>query len=879
MAYEHLVNKNEIYRQGPVHECGCGYVAETLSGLERHRRSGFTKDDGGRGAFSYNRMICCCYCTDRVPYTVAEFSRHMIYMHHVKPRVIFPVLNPCPFCSYSGQSDSKTFVHILKCRALFKPNLNLFYPACVYDLPLLPTVRFPAYRPQNVTHAVSVLRGAVSNSAIHTASSSVVFAPLNSPRLVATTLAPAQPAVTIARWHAVGGTHFSASGVNLLPCQTSLGNPVLCIPNGIEQLNVPITGPVVPVQIYSNRFTAPFPSMLSTPCVLPVQNRSIYSSGVYPDPAVNFCRSAFSLPSQQLLSLSAQQQISDVVSQVFSTAVAKNTVPSTATRDTVASSSSLGDFRVQTEGPQAEVTSGISKKGCRKKVDKGSIKMAPHSRSESVPRSSVSRVLSKNANGRVSSAQLPVVVLRRLTVSVCEVCGLVFEKPVFMCHHLLKAHSISVTENDCLPGSPCKTQQCDCCSLRFFSMKGLSRHMQIVHEQSVGGHSCPRCSETGISDLIKHFRVKHDVTPRTMVDYRICYLCKLNFTTAADVERHAISVHADIFPSSSHFRQAVRASVCGITSTNTQSERNPSVNNQKNSRKRRHSVIEIDLDSSDSMKERSTNQKCKEQSSDVVGKTGTSSGKEPVTKKARKSGHVSTDAINCMTPVVNTDQSQVLSAKDKVCEEHSATALEKDAILGAVSQATKSVPDVSVRLTALKSSHKTDSSVLLPTDKRTVSSVNVSDKSASMPDVSVRLTALNSVKTGSSVLSPTEKTKGSSVNVSDKSASMPDVSVRLTALESLHKTDSSVLPPTEKRTGSSINAGIPDGSVRLIPLKSVHKTDSSVVSLRRESTITSDNTTCKSAGLPEVSVNIPPSSSSHGEDTSAKKDKGRYRFV
>ena len=921
MAYEHLVKKNEIYRQGPVHKCGCGYVAETLSGLERHRRSGFTKYDGSRGAFSYNRMICCCYCNNGVPYTVPLFTRHMISVHCVKPRVISPVLNQCPFCSYGGQGCAVAS-HIIRCRSLFKPNLNLFYPSCIYDLPLLrsqPSVKFPPYQPRNVMHAQNVLRTAVSILP-HTASSSVVIAPVTSHRPIApmtshrpvsTTLAPA---VSVATWHVVGGgTQFSPAGVNLLPRQTSLGNPVRGISNGIRRFSVPTAVSVVPVGIYTNRFTAPFRNLMPTPCVLPVQTRNIYSSGVYPDSALNFCRSASGLPSQQLLSPSAQQQIANAVSQVFCTSVAKNNVPSTTRHDVVASSSSLGALRVQTEDPQMKIKSGISKKGCHKKVDKGSVKMAPRCHSESAPTSSVSRVLSKNADRRVSSGQLPVVVLHRLTVSVCEVCGSMFEKLLFLRHHLLNAHGISVTESDCLPGSLRRTKRCVSCSLRFFSRKGLNRHMQIVHEL----RSCPRCSETGISDLIKHLHEKHSLTARTMVDYRVCYLCKLNFTSAAAVEIHAISTHADIFPSSSHFRQAVRASVCGSTSTNTQAEGNPSVTSQKHRvgfsghpepvvgvvRKRPHSVIEIDLDSSDSVKEQSANQTCKEQSSNVVGLKSSETGTSPVRKKARKSGRVSADAIYCKTPAVNTDQSEALSARDRVCEEHSA------------SQATKNMPDMSVRLTALKSVHKTDSSVLSRTEKTTNSSVNVSDKLASMPGVSVRLTALNSVhKTDSSVLSPTDKRTNSSVNVSDKTGGIPDMSVRLTALKSVNKTDSSVLSPTDKRTGSSVNisdklASMTGVSVRLTALNSVHKTDSAVLPptdkrtgssvnagnktdgsvhftaltefavVAKESTRTSDNTSCKSTGLPEVSVDIPPLSSSRSEDTSAKKDKGQYRFV
>ena len=77
-----------------------------------------------------------------------------------------------------------------------------------------------------------------------------------------------------------------------------------------------------------------------------------------------------------------------------------------------------------------------------------------------------------------------------------------------------------------------------------------------------------------------------------------------------------------------------------------------------------------------------------QQSSDTVGvapsKTGFSCENEPETDKEQSHVSVSAGALNCSEPDVNTDQSKELEllARNEACEEHSDSALEKDAVLG-----------------------------------------------------------------------------------------------------------------------------------------------------------------------------------------------------
>jgi len=836
MAYERLAKKNGVYRLGADRKCRCGYLAMTLRDLERHQRSGSSRYVS-RGAFSYNRLLWCCYCNDDIPYTIVKFSEHMAKVHGVKPRLIFPVANQCPFCPFSCQSHVKMRNHIETCRVRFRLDLNLRCADGIFDLPLLPRASPPRYRPQNVTRAPGSLQA------------------INGLANSATRAATLPSGVTTVRGNVVRYARFSAPPANAVPRPASVGYRVPGIPIA------PACLPVAPVGILSTRLA----SGTSVSYALPVQHRYIYS-GIATNQPLNVFRPVFGQPASIIMPFgSINQQVSEAVNQVLAKKRGSHDVA------TPSSSSSLPAV----PDPQVKIT------GWHKPVGKDSprSKAAPHRPSASATVSSVSSTLS---NGKGNSSLLPVVALRRLSVSVCEVCGSTFEKPLLMRRHLLKAHSISVTVKDCLEGSPQKNQQCICCPLRFFSRQGLSRHMQIVHELPEGGLVCSRCSETGISDLIEHFRVKHGVTLRTMVDYRVCYLCKLNFSSLKDVESHIVSAHADIFPTRLHFRQAVRASVPSRKSTSNQTDRNPPANSNPEpalgaGRKRRHSVIEIAEDASDSVKVQTPNEKREQQSSDVVSvassKTDGSPGTEPVTKKARKSlaspgtepvtkkvqkslatpgtkpitkkalksgSSPGTESItkkprksgqgsagDLSTQDVNGGKSNALSAKNKASEQRSSSALERGAVIGTVSQTTKNKQVVLVPLTKAKT--------------------------------------------------------GSSVNATNKPTGIADVSVRLTALKPVHKMDSSVTPLRKKKISSvdasKKKAAVPNVAVHLMPLKPISGTGSSVLPQSNGSKKTSSNTACKPAGLPEVSVRIPPPSTLNSEDTSAEKEKDRYRFV
>jgi len=907
VAYEHLVEKNEVYQLEAVHKCGCGYSAVTLRDLERHRQCGSTRYYG-RGSFSCNRFIWCCYCNDDVPYTVKKFSKHMTKTHNVEPRICLPVINQCPFCGYNRHSDVKALRHIKLCRALFRPNLNLLYQPTPFDMPLQPKFRHTqpscgTYLSLNLTNAGgSVLvdnRSAVSNLAAQTATSLVVV--------------DGVPVNPVALYTGVTGHAFAPTTMVSYP--TLLGHRMPGIPSAIcrprsyiERYLAPPRLPVVPVGVVTNRFAASSSlSTVTSSCALSAQKRYIYSSGL----ALNSFQSACGQMSQLKPSGSVNQQITNVVI-VKSTEVSKNNVPNTTSHD-IQTSSSLRGFRVLTPGrtvnffTPASVNAQLSKDALVKTTNSfvgpyvnsaqrsgkmSSTKIASSDNSGSVPASSepsISSISSKKPNGSVSSAKSPVVVLDRLSVLVCEVCGSVFEKPQHLCFHLQKAHGIAVSEKDFHQGSPSKAMQCFCCSLRFFSKRGLSRHMRIVHELSPDEYTCSRCSQTGIVDPIEHFLVKHNVTLRTMVEWRVCYLCKLNFTTVTDVEKHVVSAHANIFPSPMHFRQAVRASVDNRNSTNTQAQMAP-VNSQHLkpvsgvNRKRHHSVIEIDQDSSDL--NLGDVQKHKQQS--VV---DVDSGNEPVTKKARQSSNVSAGASNCSSLNVETDQSETLLSINTEHEQHSVSALGKGAVLGTVLPITKN-----------------ERAILLPhTKERTKSCIrpHATSKLAGIPHAPVRPAPLHSVHDSYSAVSLTKETTKSSGNNSSNPKSVSKgsvritpiislsskpagagtsaVSVRLTPLNSVRDTNVSLTKESRKSSGDTPSSPssmsdvsvcieplnslgikpsrIPDISVRCTPLNSTPDTNLSAVSLPKKSTKCCKNTPNNPAGVSEVSVCITPLSS------------------
>ena len=858
------MEKNEVLQQKAVSKCRCGYSAVTLRDLERHRQSGYTKYDG-YGAVSSNQFIWCCYC-DNGPYNFWKFSEHMLKVHKVTSRLCLPAVNQCPFCYL----DTCNAQHIKTCRARFRPGLNQYYAPNIYDMPLLHKSKhyqpkYGARLPLNVTRAGSrVLASnstAVSNVAAHTGISSVASGGVSRGPVPVALFS----AITSVMEHSVCATGFAATNT------LSYATPLSGIPRGLATYSMPPAPtlvPVMPVRMFSGRFNAPS---------LPVQN-------LFGGLALKLFRPAAVPTLLPVPSGSVEQQVSEGAMLVNNAAASSSNVPNTARCVTLTSLSSLmkpntvmnivtpassSQHRSVNQQLADKAQPRVKISGRRDRSSLHSVKQplptaktlsfwsssGSSTRKRSRRSGSVSSVLSKKPAGIVTSAGSPVVVLDRLSVSVCEVCGSMFEKPLLMCSHLLEAHSISVPEKDFHQDSPHKRVPCICCPMRFFSKQGLSRHMQIVHEVLSRDHLCSRCSETGIVDLIEHFRVKHSVALRTMVEWRVCYLCKLNFTTIADVEKHAISAHADIFPSPLYFRQAIQASLRQRNRTNTVTQRKASVSAQKNSmacsdhpepgldvnRKRRHSVIEIDLTQNDSMEVRTVNEKRKEQLDNMVveasSKTGSASrspGSEPVRKKARKSSSISADALNCYTPDEQTGESKASSPRKRAHAQHSPTVLEKGAVLGTVSRITKNNPVIS----------------LPPTKERIKSGTNASNKPAGVPDVSVHLASLNSAHdTESSVAPPTKK--------STKPAGVPDVSVRLAPLNSAHDTESSMAPPTKKSTKP---AGVPDVSVRLAPLNSAHDTESSVAPLTKKST--------KPAGVPDVSVRLAPLNSAHDTESS-----------
>lgn len=931
LAYEHLAEKNQVYQEKPLRKCRCGYSAVMLWDLERHQRSGYTKYYD-RAGFSCNRSIWCCYCDDDIPYRVNQFARHMLKTHNVAARILFPVVNPCPFCSYSRHANEKTTMeHILACQKRFNPNYNLCYPCSSYDLPLLSNSTQPGYNtfvPQNAMHAGSSVhagnRSAVSNAAASVAVPSVVLG----------TVGPVvSPPVPIALFTGVMGRAVTAAARNMLPYPVSVGSHMSGIASQVltaSRISAPACMPVVPVTIF-NSGIGPQSSVsgVSSPLyTFRMQKPNIYGSHCY-QALQNYCQSMphGRMPFPPLTPSGSVQQ----PAFVDSAGVTRNNTPNTSLQNSFASASDQTPTSVSGKSlanPRAKIAGNIY----------GSCGTSP-----------------KKPNAGGSSAQSPIVALRRLSVSACEVCGLVFDKRDLMCRHLQDAHSIAVAAKDFDEGSPAKSQQCVCCPLKFFSEQGLDRHMRIIHRIVLSvGKTCPRCSETGIPDLFEHFRFKHNVSVKAIVQWRVCYVCKLNFSTVKDVEHHVLSAHKDLFPTRLHFREAVHAALRGTNRTTSQTQSNLPVNVGQNSiacshhpqpavdmnRKRHHSVIEIAEDSSctnsgASMNVQTAGKKRKREADNVVDLTCSESDttlgsreNEPETKKVRKSS-VSAETLNCHLSEVQTEQRKALSSRNKARKQHSACALDKGAVLGTVLPITKNDPMVLTPLTKERKRKSDSNSAYKPAVAPNVSvhfiplsSVGDADSSIG-PDVSIRIKPLESLDIDES---SAEKGKGRSEHDTDsgkqtesrksygnstsKPSDISDISIRIEPLRSLriedssvdkakvksvHSADSTVIQSSKGSRKSSGNVtskptDVSDVSIRIEPLsslsiekssldkakaRSVHSADSTVVQSSEGSRKSSSNGTSKPTDVSDVSIRIEPLSSLSIEESSVKKDKSR----
>ena len=857
VAYEHLTENNEMYQQRGMHKCRCGYSAVTLRDLERHRQSGYTKVDG-RAASSCNRFIWCCYCTDDVPYTVGKFSKHMLQKHGVIARICLPIVNQCPFCTFSRNTNMKTLQHVYQCRSLFKLHLNQYYPASMFDIPLLPKIRQdqPRYRTYplpNATRAVSNLSSAVPGS--------VAFSPL--PPVLLRSIAPvASPnPVPVALFAVTAGVMGHAAR------PPSFTGPAMATSYPIPQAKpAPATLPVTSVGMYRNTIAvnAVMPSLSkvtsSSSYPAPVQKPSIYGGIGATDQLQAALQSAFVQSPLHKPAGSSDQQTSKNVAPVGGSKVTKS-IPVSAGSDNVTSllqKKLLKDARVQIAGDLSIEGVTFTPYLPRKTIDKGSslgVEKGSLSHSGSLPASSKPSVSSippsKKPDGTVTSVRRPVVVLRQLRVLACEICGSMFDKPLLLQKHLLKAHGIFVAENDIAAGSPRKHVQCVCCPLRFFSQQGLSRHMKIVHEILSDERTCtlPHCAATGIANLFEHFRVKHNFDLKTVVEWRVCYLCHLNFASLSEVEMHVSKAHKDVFPTRLHFRQAMRAAFRLKNRVNTQQlRRNPPGGSQSNgtrcpdkskpvsdvSRKRHHSEIEIVQDSSDPKNDNSAmvqtaDKQCSQLPILVIDMTSDepdadaaahSPGNEPKTKKARKSDGTS----NRHTAECKSDHQ---SKTVKLHEKHSASGIANGAVLGTVTHRTEKEPAV----------------VILPlTKERARGGSNTAKKPVGIPDVSVHLVPLISTRDSGSSVVP--QTKGTSKSGSTTTATKP--------------------------------ANISDVSVRLHPLDSMHDAKSAAVPLTREST---PGCSSKPVRTSDISLHVTPLHSSGTGESSVEKHKGRYRFV
>jgi len=900
LAYEHLAQKNEVYQHNVVRKCGCGYSAVTLWDLQLHQRSGYTKYDGP-AAVSCNRFIWCCYCDDDMPYTVNQFSKHMLKTHNVIARISMPAVNPCPFCRYSRYDGVKAREHMLMCQKTFVLNTNLYNPGTSYDLPLWSSSQ-PRYRlsvPQNTMHASSS-----SNSSLHTSMHSAVSNILPYVTAPSFVLGPVRPVISpspvpvpialfsgsVARGTSV--THSAST--NMLSCPSYAGRPLSGIASGVlavNRISAPVRMPFEPVRIF-NSGLGPLSGVSSSLYALRVLKPNIFGSRSNVNLAQNY---SHSVPRGKM-PLHTPSGSFPQMTFANSNQMVRNNVTCTTGSDVTTPSSSLQNSLASAHRQNPSSVSG---------------KLQPKLKTKSTGK--ISGTSPKKQTACVSSARSPVVVLHRLNVSACEVCGSVFEKPELLCCHLLSAHSIDVTEKDFVQNSPRKSLLCVCCPLKFFSEQGLIRHMQIVHGIRLGRYTCPRCSETGISNLFEHFHLKHNVSVRMMVQWRVCYICKLNFSTVMDVERHVLSAHSDDFPTRGHFRQTVQAASRSKNCTTSQTQRNLPVNDGKNNmvcsdlpqqpvvdvnRKCHQSVMEVAMDSSyvnsggDSKNVQTMAEKRKQRDENVVDLTSSeddaavnTSGNEPPTKKVRRSSSVSAVDLNCHRAEVATNEPKALSQHQSVIEVALDSSCSGDSKnVQTTAEKRKQRDEDMVDLTSREDDTTVHSSASEPPTKKVCRSGSVATSepkalsrrnkaheqhSACALDTGAILGTVSHItKNNPVVLTPVTKERKSGSNSASKSAIAPNVSVRLIPLSTVHGADSSVVSDVSIHIKPLDSLDTEKGNVEKGKGQSEHNTDSAVAKEGRKSTV-------KPAGISDVSIHIKPLDSHDTEKGNVEKGKGQ----
>ena len=484
------------YTPSREYVCACTYKATSLNNLVRHSEY---------GPIDKRFLRQCCYCESFTSRRFQQFIMHMISAHGVRGRLEYPLQSQCPYCPAEARSLYAIQKHVERCVMKYRPERNLELAPQLFDIPLCyndPASRFALMNklkdptPKASSH---VMLTCTDNNVIRPA----IPASVNHVRVYRNSVTAAAPATSST--DAVTITGLTVNRV----AQQAAGHGRL--PN-----NSAIRAPILPVQL--PRFAA-----VRAPT---------------PRPA-NMARMSVARPTLASSSSSADDMI--VSAAAAAAAAVMNVAAASGARGTAAAN-----------GPRSlGMPGGVRQPRFYQRLPGFQVPLMPTS-----IRSGAAVPTQLVMNQRMTRPAPVIPTLLASTAGenrVCEVCGQLVSVSKSLRDHMWTDHGIIISHQRFFGPESERPVACPSCPRRFFCNLGLERHQRLVHvpstQQQQETFSCPRCKQTGVVDILGHLRVDHSITLRDMVDYRICYMCRQNFTALTELQKHMLTIHCNLFPS------------------------------------------------------------------------------------------------------------------------------------------------------------------------------------------------------------------------------------------------------------------------------------------------------------------------------------------
>lgn len=529
-----------------LQSCSCGFTTESTNVLELHYETGHESCGLQR----------CCLCEDYSARYPGQFVRHMELDHGRKVRV--PPKPPtylCPLCYFDTTGRAVYEKHVKLCQNVFVLRTNQKPAANHSDIPIDKT---EPTKPGPVNSAVDLQPKAVSaqNEPVRTKSSLLAGERGRQQNLLRIGsrlfIVVSKPGDNVASSSLLPTTVSHLSLLHADKRLSSLTKTTLAMTRATGQ-SASLAQSAGQSSLRSSRVAS---GLLAT-SVLPLSTKSVTKDSLWAskmaEAVVNSVISSSRPAASKILSQPSLKTSSTTVSRLVSTNEPSCSMSPASNSTTVAKRQPknhldpLGHSNMTTSTVSGSPSFNIPPRNSLLPT----VMIVPATTSIHVL---ASPVVSKPIVAKCNSVAVPSVSSQSNGYIICPVCSGFIKDVQALDIHMRIAHSDWAA----------KLFKCaKCVPIKWYSTRdALFKHQLSCHnicKGNVQGYCC-RCEETGISDLIEHFRQNHGITLSSMYKSRSCSLCPMQLEGQRAFESHMISTHKNLFPSLSCLQTKIRSS-------------------------------------------------------------------------------------------------------------------------------------------------------------------------------------------------------------------------------------------------------------------------------------------------------------------------------